>query len=218
MLSSKTLIMAFLATVCFSGVASANKEPWLYRPDERAAMLSDGAARERRVREADSSAAMSSEALESHSPDFDVIDGKRHPELFFPLQLFRTFVQMGMRSPRSAYLSAMHMSDDLFRVQRDWDVLFEITNSYRHSLTHEESLLLALSRARSHEKSKLQEELKQTQIDLCPVAADALARARQAFGSERFDRFLYRVIAPSTMSSGGTPPAALLVEREKGCR
>jgi len=55
----------------------------------------------------------------------------------------------------------------------------------------------------------------------CRLAFDALNAARQVFGQDRFDRFLYQGVAPLTQVASATTsadPAAELQRLAAGCR
>lgn len=54
---------------------------------------------------------------------------------------------------------------------------------------------------------------------VCRTRADALEKARREFGRERFDRFLYEVMAVNMFSTAFVTPVnpALLRRAEEGC-
>lgn len=66
---------------------------------------------------------------------------------------------------------------------------------------------------------RAEEALAFKRADLCRSRAEALADARSAFGRERFDRFLYEVIAVNMFTvTDRLPDPELLRRPEEGCR
>jgi hypothetical protein len=65
----------------------------------------------------------------------------------------------------------------------------------------------------------MEEALELKHGDACRSRADALAAARKEFGRERFDRFLYEVIAVHMfLAADRLPDPEILRQAELGCR
>jgi hypothetical protein len=102
-------------------------------------------------------------------------------------------------------------SDDLFRNDSDWKQLDDLVATYAASIRAQKQLLTELGPAKEDEHSDVRTKLTAENVRLRVEGAHALRQARQHFGSERFDRFLYTVLAPSkTMVSDGPDSAELL--------
>ena len=109
----------------------------------------------------------------------DAFDGKTHPELFLPHQVFRTLMDHAFLGPERSGLR--------FRGGRA--------------------------------RSDAQEALDLKQIESCRSRAEALSAARREFGSKRFDRFLYEVIAVNMFHVAEELPRAEDLRRaEGGCQ
>jgi hypothetical protein len=136
------------------------------------------------------------------------IEGWRNPELFLPYELF------------DGLLSGFHSDQNLRTLQRGairdairlfgyddevfWSSLAKIAGPY---LTHKYGPRHGFDRLSPYAK--------------CRARYTALTEARQFFGADNFDRFLYTVIAPSTqdvLTTTDPDPARNLRFEESGCR
>jgi len=183
------------------------KQPWQWTLDERLRARFDPESRAQRLFE--------SRRIEgSRQRSGDVLNGRRHPELFLPSELFERFVRDAMvLFPRAAPQTFRQESDDLFLKKSEWSDLTRLVVDYGIAIGEEEKALktngnVAAVRARS-----------------CAAEAIAFRRVRARFGRERFDRFLYTVIAPqisrSSSSSTLKQDAAQIAElrrRETECK
>jgi hypothetical protein len=150
----------------------------------------------------------------------DAFDGKTHPELFLPHQVFDSLIMMSFVAKAGA---AQRIRDGLMpEITRRgwgndfWDRLQAMSTIY---VGDERALTDALESADPRSKERTERLLTLRQNDICRSRAEALAAARRTFGAERFDRFLYEVIAVNMFSMADRlPDAALLRAAEEGCR
>lgn len=194
--------------------APVNKKPWEWTLEERLASRLDPKQIEKREleREADyhSMGSQAKPALRERAGDY-TIEGRRHPELLLPHELFRSLMtgfipdqkrrEKERQSLRNGILAA-GFDEELF-----WSQLASVTGQYVLYLYNEPG-----------PGGTWASDAKQNG---CRVAYGALMGARELFGQERFDKLLYQVVAPQTNVSAGTTatdPAKELRERERGCR
>lgn len=184
------LILCFSSTVYAANPspADAPKKPWEWTAAERAAARRDPARRLERVRASMSS----SHTLVGQRAPFDVIDGTRNPELFFPTELFEMLVRSSFVLLPTTYPHVIRQrSTDLFKNPAEWDEFVVIVRDYANVIKQEASAANAID-------SKRVSELQGTK---CAVAARALREARKKFGRERVDRMLYETVS-TTRSFG----------------
>jgi len=131
-----SLLLAALL-VCAS-LEAQTKPPWHWTDDERFKALVDPALRAERLRTAG----------EQHTPGprerpaGDVINGREHPELFFPTQLFESMIRSSFVSLPSFYPRWIaQQSKDLFRVGSEWRKFEDLTREYAAILQAERDLL-----------------------------------------------------------------------------
>jgi hypothetical protein len=134
------------------------------------------------------------------------IDGARNPELFLSHELFDSLLtgftrDDSLRVKQRAFMQPKirrfgFTDDELF-----WAQLTSVVGEYA-------SLKYAPSSTRP------------SRIEVCRARHRALEAARQVFGRERFEEFLYMVIAPDKQTSVvtfGVDPATELRKDEAGC-
>lgn len=192
------------------------KKPWEWTVEERLAVRLDPEkiaerqrAEEARYRAAGTRALSTRrETVHNYS-----VDGSRHPELLLPHELFQSlltgFVSDDDRRRRKreslrAGIVASGFDEELF-----WAQLRSAASEYIDTYAYPPSeTVAALSSAREP-------------YALCRAAATALTNARQVFGADRFDRFLYEIVAPRAWVASATnaaDPAAELRKTEGGCQ
>lgn len=135
------------------------------------------------------------------------IDGRRNPELFLPHELFDSLVtglvpDIELRTKQRVFfeskIRAFGFDADLF-----WAELSSVSQEYV-SVKYDNSRVASPVTAHDH----------------CRARFLALQAARRSFGHNRFEQFLYEVIAPSKQMSsvtGGSDPASQLRDADKGC-
>lgn len=139
------------------------------------------------------------------------IDGSRNPELLLPHELFQSLLT-GLApddKPRAAHRKSLRpgivasgFDEELF-----WALLRSAAGEYIDNYAYP---------ARDPVSSMSDGP----QYGLCRAAFTALNNARQVIGPDRFDRFLYEVVAPGTWVGSATnapDPAAELRYVERGC-
>ena len=127
---------------------------------------------------------------EADPANADVIDGGRHPELFFETELFEYLVQSAFVTLPEIYPQVIRQrSTDLFRNPADWKRFAAIVANYSSVLREEHRAANALDRS----------AISAIQSRKCSAEGLALREARRTFGRTRFDRMLYETV-PVSMS------------------
>jgi len=170
--------------------AASTKQPWEWTPQERAEARRDPAKRLERLRDGRSEPRALGVSAKSVAPVADVIDGGKHPELFFVAELFEYLVQSAFVTLPEVYPQVIRQrSTDLFRSPEDWKRFAAIVANYSLVLKEEHGAANALDRS----------ALSAIQSRKCIAEARALREARRTFGKARFDRMLYETV-PVSMS------------------
>ncbi|HUR80954.1 MAG TPA: hypothetical protein VM733_09320, partial [Thermoanaerobaculia bacterium] len=199
-------------------VAQAPKKPWELTLEERIALRTNPALAQARARTHRRVAASSNEGTAL----VDSFDGKTHPELFIPQQVYRTLMSM-------AFLNPSDGGAELRRVMIGevtgsglpvvfWDRLAAISAGYLQHAREERRLAESLSRLQGRARVEARRALAAEQVELCRSAAASLGEARREFG-EPFDRFLYTAIAVHMFHAADELPRAEDLRKiEQGCR
>jgi hypothetical protein len=173
-----------------SSAAASPKQPWEWTPQERAEARRDPARRLERLREGKSGQRAFGVSSSSMVHAADVIDGSRHPELFFATELFEYLVRSAFVTLPEVYPQVIRQrSTDLFRSQADWERFAAIVANYSLVLTEENGAANALDKS----------VLSAIQSRKCIAEGRALREARRTFGKARFNRMLYETV-PVSMS------------------
>lgn len=204
---------ALLATVMFIGTWAVaeqpERKPWEWTQEERLAVRLDPAqiARRQNAEAARAAAATpqpsttAQQGLHNYS-----IDGSRNPELLLPHELFRSLLSGFMpneearqrkRDSLRAAIVAAGFDEALF-----WSQLRAAASEYIDNHVYP-------APGTPHRPG------------LCRSAFVSLNNARQVFGKDRFDRFLYEAIAPVTQVTSATnaaDPSAELRFVAAGCQ
>ena len=195
----------------------ARKAAWEWTLEERLAARTNAAAALERVRaRVPGRIATTAE----HGPIADDFDGRTHPELFLPHEVFRQLIHLALiASPRinQSFRESVQPELDRRGFPPDfWERLHALCAVHAADLRAVDELEAALRRQR-HETSPA--TLGATQEVACGSRADALAAVREEFGPQRFDRFLYDVIAVRMFHTAARLlDPALLHRAERGCR
>ncbi len=194
--------------------ATTRKKPWEWTLDERIALRFDPALiaeREKEERARKRAAGVEPLPDPPQSPHNHGIDGDRNPELLLPHELLRSLISGFMpdderrtrwRESLRRDLVAAGFDEELF-----WAQLRSATSRYVDTFVYPATG--AIDDAASRERHAL-----------CREEFLALESARQVFGREQFDRFLYEAIAPRTRAASVTnapDPAAELRFFAGGC-
>lgn len=202
-----TLIIVSMTAFAGENSTKERKQAWEWATEERIAnRLDPGRVAERNrhyqaTRSGRPSAMSNSGDTAQHMLSY-VIDGGRNPELFLPHELF------------AGLLTGVVTSEPLRSRQRDYYRAGVLQFGFDEATFWRELELLTIAAANRQGLGASAEQL-------CREEYDMLQAARRVFGTERFDRFLYAVIAPSKQqwSSTNEPePAAALLRVSRGCR
>lgn len=150
------------------------------------------------------------------------IDGRDHPELFLPMELFDHLLY-GL-SPDSRRAREAHALWDSkvalfgYDVTQFWSSLQSVSQPYVDLSTEKR-------RGRASAFVLKGTDGKQTLIqinrDVCAARIAALQRARSVFGADDFDRFLYTIVAPDVSIATSGPGENRRVELQftaGGCK
>lgn len=203
----------------------SGKAAWEWTLEERIAVRTDAAAAKERVREPGMSAPVP--ATQASAPELGVIadafDGTTHPELFLPYQVFDQLI--GIAFPTNARSGRLNREGFMPEVERlglpadFWDRLEILSTIFIADRREVWDAVAAVGRLSGAERKRAEEALALKHIDICRSRADALTAARNEFGQERFDRFLYEVIAVNMFTvADRLPDPARLRQLAEGCR
>jgi len=153
----------------------------------------------------------------------DAFDGRSHPELFLPHEVFDELVKLAFSgSPRSSQIIHDGFKHDVSRLGFPadfWERLYSLSALYIADLGDLSALAAGIQKQTGRGRERAQERLTAKQVDLCRSRAEALEAARREFGRERFDRFLYEVIAVNMFyGADRLPYPESLRTAEGGCR
>jgi len=221
-------LMWLRAVLLYAALASAvaaqsPKEPWKLSLEERIALRTSAELARGRVRERARVQTSSPAANRAARPWVDEFDGKTHPELFLPHEVFRSLIHLAfLGSPRTGQVVRDgHMADvrRLGLPEDFWKRLEALSAVYIADSWAERDLGAAVQQQTGGVRGRDRDALTLKQHDVCRSRADALAAARKEFGPERFDRFLYEVIAVNKFhTEDHLPNPAVLRWTEAGCR
>lgn len=204
--------------------ASSAKAVWEWTVEERISARTDAQAARERVRRRGRATV---DATSARDPELaatvDSFDGKTHPELFLPHEVFRTLISHAfLGAPRAEELFRRGLTP---RVQRHglpsdfWPRLESIASAYIASASAEIELGAELRAQRGAARDRFRRELTAKQLEVCGHRAAALEAARRDFGAERFDRFLYEAIAVNMFHvADSVPDAEVLRQHARGCK
>lgn len=175
-----------ISTSLLGATAPANvKQPWEWTAQERADARHDPAKRLERLRGDDAERRMMRVPNNSGPRVADVIDGAKHPELYFPTELFEYLVRYSFVTLPEVYPHIVHdRTTDLFRNPVDWKRFVSIVSDYVKFLKQEQAAASALDKP----------AVTALQSSKCAAEARALREARRTFGRTRFDRMLYETV------------------------
>lgn len=202
--------------------AQSPKKPWALTVEERIALRTNPSLAQERVRarkvQESSKRSISSEA----QAKADYFDGQTHPELFLPTEVFRSLINLSFLGPaRSGQSLRNGLMPEVKRLALPsdfWERLRSVSTIYIADSFGERDMGESLHKPNANGRRATQEALALKQRDACRSRAKALADARLEFGQERFDRFLYEVIAVHKFrSETSLPNPDALLSFERGC-
>jgi hypothetical protein len=206
-------------------IAQPRKEPWQLTLDERIALRTNpqlARERARRERETQPPSKLSVDARAAVIADS--IDGKTHPELFLPHQVFDQLVKLAfLADVQTGEVVRKGFMPDVRRhgLPRDFWIRLESLSTIYFADFRAVTDLLETGRQQHTmaDRERVQNALTLKHADACRSRAAAFAAARREFGRERFDRFLYEVIAVGMFSvTDRLPDPEVLRRAEEGCQ
>lgn len=218
-ISALLMVLLVLASVTASAVAdespqTAERQPWELTLQERLALFNDPDARQERVkraveRERAINDASPAELRRTGFAPVDVIDGNVNPELIFPRQAFESLMRpfnsgdlRRLREESAPTLDAIGLPDSFF------DELVGIAHDH---------LMMDLEYRFPLKKAEGLENYHRY-MRLCISSYQTLNAARDHFGREKFDRFLYEAVVPSIGLTYTSEQSIRDIEfRETGC-
>ena len=219
------ITMFLLAGIAMSpAVAQPPAKSWTLTLEERIALrtnpelarLRTGSA----IRSQSSNAAPSNSGLKTIVDDFD---GKTHPELFLPHELFRELIGLAFLSPPR--FSQVIREDLMPQVRQHglpsdfWQRLQSISAANAADVRAVDDLTERILHQAGRARERAQQALPLKNADVCRSRAESLAAARNEFGRDAFDSFLYDVIAANMHHvADRLPEPELLRQAEGGCR
>jgi len=214
-----------VTTSTAAGPRAPAKSAWQLTDDERFALRTNALlAQERVVATRQSSTSIRAHAASTDRAQIaDSFNGRTHPELFLPTEVFHEFIKMsctGEQQQRDLIRHAMAADVARYGFPADfWNRLDALLSFHVSDLQAERDLLASRSKEDGAARERLERSLQMKRDDVCRGRAEGLALARDTFGRERFDRFLYQVVAPNMFYvADKLQTAAQLRWREGGCR
>ncbi len=199
--------------------ARAPRDAWDWSPGERAQARMDRDARSARVAEARRAKAPDGSQITLRCDD--VIDGSHHPELLFPIELFRDFVGSTVRLPKVFPRVVQATSSDLFRTDAEWAGMTALIDPYAAVVREIDQLARAMGRNGQRHSTQL-DALNRQEARLRTTTLRAL---REKYGRTRVDRMLYEVVAhhtfvcfSDTSGDGGAAAVRTLLAQEKAAQ
>lgn len=214
---------AFAATAADCGDAEGRRAPWEWTLEERLAARFDTGLAKQRAAFARAEAAEVGAPATAVADDPYAVDGRRNPELFLPAELFGQLLDGLAHDPNFRDVSRSVLRDGIrdFGFDEDafWRDLARLSSGFVDLSAKRAALENTLRTAGPTEQRELRKQLEDLGRKLCAQRVAALANARRYFGQEKFDRFLYTVVAPGlAVASAPSVDAAHLRFLEGGCR
>jgi len=197
------------------------RQPWLWNNTERIAARTD------RNLAADRVSAARANSIAEHalrplatahiSREVDIVNGKEHPELFMPVELFEIVVRDGLLDGdtwREFYVKRLLAAG----LPRDfWERLQAVSDQYVEDLRHERQIF----QERAHgpkDQDAVEGAVAGLFPTLCRDRYEALMMARKEFGVA-LDRLMYTYVAgKTTIFTDELPDPNRLRAAEAGCR
>lgn len=194
------------------------KPVWEWTLDERIAVRMDAAARAARWE-----AARAAGEVPAGVETDDIVLGSRNPELLMPSELMDrvSLAFFGEHAKQEQWRKTWAAGAEILGPDF-WGRLESVAGPYFDSHRRLAELARRVPVATDLEQRLLQEDQQVAFQSQCRLRAEALAAARAAFGPERFDRFLYGLVAPGvkvfmSMSEPFGPAGSHWRWMEEGC-
>lgn len=219
--STLYLLVAFFAASLVAQ-STTSKEPWQIPIEERIARRTNPELARERVRVGRRVQTAGAQVKSTASRIVDAFDGKQHPELFLPHEVFDELLKLAyLGSPRRGQIVREGLMPEVRRhgLPTDfWQRLESISTIYIGDSRALYDIGVG-SQQDGPSRSRAEQARALKYRDACRSCADALAAARAEFGQEQFDRFLYQVIAVHMhYAADRLPDPKILRKHEGGCR
>lgn len=168
------------------------KAAWEWTNEERIAARTDAVSRAARR-----DAAVAAGDVSPGEDADDIVVGSRNPELLMPYELMDrvalAFFTDGARQAqwRERWRAGEEILGDDF-----WERLAAVAHPFFESHRRFAELTKQAEQTTDGERRMIREEQQMIHRSQCRLRLDALEAARSVFGPDRFDHFLYEVIAP----------------------
>lgn len=201
------------------------RRAWEWPVEERIALRTDPAAASQRV-----SASRKGRRVEANQAQqqniHDRFTGSTHPELFLPTEVFdelmklafllKPLVNDSFRADMEPIVAGYGLPKDFWERLRNLSAIYMADANRAHDFPAVRKLA---ADSTQREREDFDREFNRNYELLCRSRVDALAKARQEFGAERFDRFLYGAIARNMFHTAFGPHDPQALRRlEAGCR
>ncbi|HEX2834130.1 MAG TPA: hypothetical protein VHW00_14065 [Thermoanaerobaculia bacterium] len=198
-----------IATVAFA--ATPQRKPSDWSLEERIALRTNAKAAEERRSE-----------KKRDRTTADAFDGRTHPELFLPHEVFDELINLGFSE--NARMRQVVRESLLAEAKRRglgtdfWERLEAAATIHIADKRQLHDLGSGYARKNEREKARIDEAMALKQRDRCRSAAQAFAAARATFGREKFEQFLYELVAVNMYyAADRLPDPETLRNAERGC-
>jgi len=210
-------VTSFCVFLLFSASALAapktERRAWEWTVDQRIALRTDPVAASERVSASRKSLKIGTNQANAQNAR-DRFSGTTHPELFLPTEVFDELMKL-------AFLLKPRVNDAFRQEMAPIVAEYGLPKDFWERLRNVSAIYIADAN-RAHdlpERNDFDREFNRNYALLCRSRVDALTKARQEFGAERFDRFLYEAIARNMFNTSfGPEDAHALRQMEAGCR
>lgn len=136
------------------------------------------------------------------SDDMIVVDGAENPEILLPWELFDRLLALGF-SPdpdsRAVWRKIFHPAlDSLGFEESFWQKLEDVAQEPLNIRSRLHELRVQSKQAPHARQAELRAEMERLGSSTCRDRAVALSKAKEMFGTQRFQRLLYQGVAPHT--------------------
>jgi len=173
------------------------RRAWQLTVDERIALRADPIAANERVNASRQGLKVGPNQA-AQERIVDSFTGKTNPELFLPHEVFDELMQLAfLLNPRMGDAFRKEMQPEILRYGFPpdfWEKLRNLSVIYMADVRQAYDNPNARN-LRNQTDQREREEFNRNYDVMCRSRADALAKAREVFGAEKFDRFLYEAIA-----------------------
>jgi hypothetical protein len=224
-------VLLVLTPSLFAGDSLApivKKQPWDWTADERLAARFDPIAVQKRIEtliskreERRSSLSTAAQRSDATPRPMDYLDGRAHPELFFPHEILTMFLRSAYgaddETAQAFRSSAARAASDL-GLPNDFMAVFEGQAETLVAMQAKETAIRNALSSGERDDATAMTELRRLESEQCPARFDLIQELRRRYGNT-VDRFLYNALA-SGMSRIvlSAENAHELRHADRGCR